>query len=63
MKIIHFMLTLLIQKTSKNSKAKDHLKALERRMKLSKKKGDINKLVNGSNTMQRRLPFYLNPNS
>ena len=57
------MLTLLIQKTSKNSKAKDHLKALERRMKLSKKKGDINKLVNGSNTMQRRLPFYLNPNS
>ena len=33
------MLTLLIQKTSKNSKAKDHLKALERRMKLSKKKG------------------------
>ena len=39
MKIIHFMLTLLIQKPSKNSKAKDHLKALERRMKLSKKKG------------------------
>ena len=63
MEIIHFMLTLLLQKPSKNSKAKDHLKALERRMKLSKKKRDINKLVNESNTMQRRLPFYLNPDS
>ena len=54
------MLTLLLQKPSKNSKAKDYLKALQRRLKLWGK-GNIKKIVNESNTMQRRLPFYLNP--
>ena len=62
MKAIYFMLTLLLQKPSKNSKAEDHLKALERRLKLRGKR-DINKLVNKSNTMQRRLPIYLNTKS
>ena len=62
MKAIYFMLTLLLQKPSKNSKAEDHLKVLERRLKLRGKR-DINKLVNKSNTMQRRLPIYLNPKS
>ena len=62
MKAIYFMLTLLIQNPSKNSKAKDHLKGLQRRLKIWGK-GYISKLVNKSNTMQRRLPFHLNPKS
>lgn len=51
-------LTLLLQKPSKKSKAKNHLKALERRLKLWGKE-NINKLVNESNTMQGR-PLYTN---
>ena len=56
MKAIHFMLSLLLKNPSKNSKAKDHLKALARRLKLCGK-GDMNKLVNESNSMQGRLTF------
>ena len=35
LKTIHVMSALLLQKPSKNSKAKDHVVALERRLKLS----------------------------
>ena len=56
MKAIHFMLSLLLKNPSKNWKAKDHLKALARRLKLCGK-GDMNKLVNESNSMQGRLTF------
>ena len=44
-KAVMIMLSLLLQKPSKNSKARDYLVALERRMKLSKdeEKKDENK--------------------
>ena len=56
MKSIHFMLSLLLHNPCKNSKAKYHLKALARRLKLCGK-GDMRELVNVSNSMQGRLTF------
>ena len=37
LKALHVMLALLLQKPSKNSKSKDHLKSLERRLKYGRK--------------------------
>ena len=55
------MITLLLKNPSKYSNANDHLKALEKRIRLWGKVY-TNKLVNECNTMQGRLTFYLNPN-
>ena len=44
LKAIHVMLALLLQKPSQTSKAKDHLKALERRLR-SWEEGNITELV------------------
>ena len=48
------MPAILLQKPSKTSKAKDHLKALERRLILWEE-GTITELVNESKTIQDRL--------
>ena len=50
-KAIMIMPNLLLQKPSKNSKAKDHLTALERRMQ-SWLKGDLMELLHGGETIQ-----------
>ena len=55
MKAIHIMPALLLQKPSKNSKAKDHVRALERRFALWQK-GEIEALVREAETLQSRLP-------
>lgn len=55
MKAIHIMPALLLQKPSKNSKSKDHLKALERRLELWHK-GEIEDLLNKAEALQSRLP-------
>ena len=49
------MLALLLQKPSKASKTKDHVKALERKLRLWEEQ-NITKLVNKSKTIQERLP-------
>ena len=54
LKAIHVIPALLVQKPSKASKAKDHLKALERRLRLWEE-GNITKLVNQSKTIEERL--------
>ena len=55
LKAIHVMPALLLQKPSKTSKAKDHLKAIERRLRLWEE-GNITELVNENKTIQDRLP-------
>ena len=52
LKVIHNMLALLLQKPNKNSKAKDHVAALERRL----ENGNIIKLLNEEQSIQERLP-------
>lgn len=54
LKAIHTMPALLLQKPSKTSKSKDHLKALERRLELWNK-GEINLLLLEAETIQQRL--------
>ena len=54
LKAIVAMPPLLLQKPSKASKAKDHLKALERRLRLWEE-GNVTELVNESKTIQERL--------
>ena len=49
------MPALLLQKPSRKSKARDHLSALERRLKLWGE-GNINKLLDESKEIQERLP-------
>ena len=46
-KVIHVMSALILQKRSETSKAKDHLKALERRLRLWEE-GNITELVSRS---------------
>ena len=55
MKAIHIMPSLLLQKPSKSSKAKDHVRNLERRL-LAWQKGDIRALFDEASTIQARLP-------
>ena len=54
LKAIHAMPAFLLQKPSKSSKAKDHLQALERRIKLWDE-GDIEGLLYEGMTIQQRL--------
>ena len=54
MKAVMIMSSLLLQKPSKESKSKDHLKALERRMELCQS-GDLLELLQESLTIQRNL--------
>ena len=51
---------LLLEKASKSSKAKDHLSALERRLKLWEERNII-KILDKSKTMEERLPSSNNP--
>ena len=55
LKSIHVMSALLLQKPSKNSKAKDHVVALERRLKFSEN-GNITGLGKEGESIQERLP-------
>ena len=55
MKAIHVMPALLLQKPAKNSKAKDHTDALNRRLELWHK-GDLTRLLEEAETLQQRLP-------
>ena len=55
LKAIHVMPALLLQKPSKMSKTKDHLKALKRILRLWEE-GNIIELVKESKTMQDKLP-------
>jgi len=54
-KAIMIMPSLLLQKPSKESKAKDHKEALERRFK-HRRNSDIDELIREGNTIQSRLP-------
>ena len=53
-KAIHLMPGLLLQKSSKTLKMKDHIKALERRMELWQK-GELKELLFEAETIQKRL--------
>ena len=55
LKAIHIMPALLLQKPNKNSKAKDHVVALERRLNLWEN-GNIIELLNEGESIQERLP-------
>ena len=55
LKTIHVMPDLLFQKPNKNSKAKNHVVALERRLELWEH-GNIIKLLNEGESIQERLP-------
>ena len=59
---IHIMPSLLLQKPSKTSKAKDHLKALGRRTDLWSN-GKINELLFEDETIQSRLHHINTPKS
>ena len=54
LKAMHVMPALLLQKPSKNSISKDHLKSLERRFEIWKK-GNLNKLYEEGKSIQDRL--------
>ena len=54
LKAVHVMPALLLQKPIKSSKAKDHLQALERRIKLWNE-GNIERLLYEGMTTQQRL--------
>ena len=56
-KAIMIMPSLLLQKPSKESKAKDHVKALDRRMMLWHS-GDLIELMNEGIAIQERLPVH-----
>ena len=58
---MHVIPALLLQKPSKNSKSKDHLKSLERRFEIWKEE-NINKLYEDGKTIQDRLKSDGSPN-
>ena len=60
LKAVHVMPALLLQKPSRKSKARDHLIALERRLKLWGE-GNINELLDESKEIQERLPSTNTP--
>ena len=61
LKAMHVMPALLLQKPSKNSISKDHLKSLERRFEIWKK-GNLNKLYEEGKSIQDRLKSDESPN-
>ena len=61
LKAIHVMPALILQKPSKTSKSKDHMKAVERRLHLCNE-GNIRELLREGETIQERLhPVNQNP--
>ena len=60
LKAIHVMPALLLEKPNKNSKAKDHVAALERRLELLEN-GNIIELFNEGESIQERLPTGESP--
>ena len=61
LKALHVMPALLLQKPSKNSKSKDHLKSLERRFEIWKE-GKLNELYEEGKAIQDRLKLDGSPN-
>jgi len=61
LKALHIMPALLLQKPSKNSKAKDHLISLERRLILWEN-GDLQELISEGTAIQDRLTSMIQPN-
>ena len=61
LKAMHVMPALLLQKPSKNSIPKDHLKSLERRFEIWKK-GNLNELYEEGKSIQDRLKSDESPN-
>ena len=61
LKAMHVMPALLLQKPSKNSISKDHLKSLERRFEIWKK-WNLNKLYEEGKSIQDRLKSDESPN-
>ena len=59
---IHVIPALLIRKPNKNSKAKDHVAALEKRLELWEN-GNIIELLNEGESIQERLPTGERPNN
>ena len=55
LKAVHVKPALLLQKPGKTLKAKDHLKALEKRVRFWKEE-NITELVNETKSIQDRLP-------
>ena len=60
LKVIHIMPALLLQKPDKNSKAKDHVAALEKRQELWEN-GNTIELLNEGEPVQERLPTGKRP--
>ena len=60
LKTIHVIPALLLQKPSRKSKARDHLIALERRLKLRGER-NISELLDESKEIQERLPSTNTP--
>ena len=54
LKVLHVMLDLLLQKSTKNPKSKDHLKSLERKLEIWKE-GNISELFEEGKAIQNRL--------
>ena len=61
LKALHVMPVLLLQKPSKSSKSKDHLKSLERRFEIWKKR-NIKELYKEGTTIQEWLESDGSPN-
>ena len=61
LKALHVMPALLLQKLSKNTKSKDHLKSLKRRFEIWKE-GNINELYKEGRAIQDRLKSDRSPN-
>ena len=60
LKVIYVIPALLLEKPSSKSKARNHLIALERQLKLCNE-GNINELLDESKEIQKKLPSTNNP--
>ena len=61
LKALHVMSALLLEKQSKDSKSRDHLKSLERRFEIWKE-GNINGIYENGGAIQDRMKSGGSPN-
>ena len=61
LKALHVMSALLLEKQSKDSKSRDHLKSLERRFEIWKE-GNINGIYENGRAIQDRMKSGGSPN-
>ena len=61
LKALHVMSALLVEKQSKDSKSRDHLKSLERRFEIWKE-GNINGIYENGRAIQDRMKSGGSPN-